>query len=48
MIAGGIAGGIVGRSINKNISEHTVDKLFIGLMAFIILLNGYNIYQFML
>ena len=48
MIAGGITGGIVGRSINKNISEHTVDKLFIGLMTFIILLNGYNIYQFMI
>ena len=48
MIAGGIAGGIVGRSINKNISERTVDKLFIGLMAFIIVLNGYNIYQFMM
>ena len=48
MIAGGITGGIVGRSINKNISEYTVDKLFIGLMTFIILLNGYNIYQFMI
>lgn len=46
MIAGGIAGGIVGRSINKNISEQTVDKLFVLLMAFIIILNGYNIYQF--
>ncbi|MBQ6853299.1 MAG: sulfite exporter TauE/SafE family protein [Peptococcaceae bacterium] len=48
MIAGGITGGIVGRSINKRISEQTVDKLFIALMAFIIVLNGYNIYQFML
>ncbi len=48
MIAGGITGGIVGRSINKHISEQTVDKLFIALMAFIIVLNGYNIYQFML
>ena len=47
MIAGGIAGGIVGRSINKNISEKAVDKLFIGLMACIILLNGYNVYHFM-
>ena len=48
MIAGGISGGIVGRSINKRISEQTVDKLFIALMAFIIVLNGYNIYQFMI
>ena len=48
MIAGGIAGGIVGRSINKNISEKTVDKLFIGLMACIIVLNGYNVYHFMM
>ncbi len=48
MIAGGIVGGMVGRKINKHISEHTVDKLFVGLMGFIILLNGYNIAQFML
>jgi len=48
MIAGGITGGIVGRSINKRIAEQTVDKLFIALMAFIIILNGYNIYQFMI
>lgn len=48
MIAGGITGGMAGRGINKNISEQTVDKLFIGLMAFIIVLNGYNIYQFMM
>lgn len=48
MIAGGIAGGIVGRSINKNISEKTVDKLFIALMAGIIVLNSYNVYHFML
>lgn len=48
MIAGGIVGGIVGKRINKHISDDTVDKLFIGLMAFIIVLNVYNIYQFML
>lgn len=48
MIIGGILGGMVGRSINKKISEQTVDKLFITLMAFIILLNGFNIYRFML
>lgn len=48
MITGGIAGGIVGKSINKHISDDTVDKLFIGLMIFIIVLNMYNIYQFML
>ena len=31
---------------NKKIDEKTVDKLFIGLMAAIILINVYNIYKF--
>lgn len=47
MIIGGIAGGICGRSINKKIDEKTVDKLFIGLMVVIILINIYNVYRFL-
>lgn len=47
MVAGGIAGGICGRAINKKIDEKTVDKLFIGLMVVMIVINIYNIYKFM-
>lgn len=47
MILCGILGGIFGRKINKKIKETTVDKLFIGLMIFIILINIYNIYYFL-
>ena len=47
MVSGGLAGGAVGRKVNKKIDEKTVDKLFIGLMAVIILINVYNIYKFM-
>lgn len=47
MVIGGIMGGICGRSLNKKIEEKTVDKLFIGLMVVIILINVYNIYKFM-
>lgn len=46
MVAGGILGGMAGRIINKKIVAETVNKLFIGLMVIIILLNIYNIYQF--
>lgn len=47
MVSGGLAGGAVGRKVNKKIDEKTVDKLFIGLMVVIILINVYNIYKFM-
>ena len=47
MVAGGIIGGMAGRSINRNISEKTVDKLFIGLMIIMIVMNGYNMVQFL-
>ncbi len=43
MIAGGILGGICGRAWNKRIREKTVERLFIGCMAVIILINLYNI-----
>ena len=46
MMIGGILGGISGRSINKKIDSNVVDKLFIFLMAVIIGINIYNIYQF--
>lgn len=47
MAAGGIAGGVCGRVINKKIEEKTVDKLFIGLMILMIVINIYNVYKFM-
>lgn len=43
MIISGILGGMAGRSINKRIDDKMVDKLFIGLMAVIILINIYNV-----
>ncbi len=46
MVLGGLLGGVAGRRINKKIREHTVDKLFIGLMAVIILICTYNAVQF--
>lgn len=47
MVAGGILGGVWGRTINKKIKEVTVNKLFIGLMIFMIVINIYNIFKFM-
>ena len=47
MVVAGIGGGMAGRSINKKIDSDTVDKLFIGLMIVLILINIYNIYRFM-
>ena len=42
MVAGGIGGGMVGRKLNKKLDNAAVDKLFIGLMAIIILISIYN------
>lgn len=47
MTIGGILGGMSGRIINKKIDSRVVDKLFILLMAVIIGINIYNIYQFL-
>ncbi len=47
MVAGGILGGAVGRQINKKISNTTVDKLFIFLMAVIIGISVRNAIAFM-
>lgn len=46
MVVCGILGGAFGRSVNKKIDDARVDKLFIGLMAVIILINIYNIAKF--
>ena len=45
MVVGGICGGICGRALNKKIEEKTVDRLFIGLMVLMILINIYNIFR---
>lgn len=42
----GIGGGILGRSVNGRIASKTVDKLFIGLMALIILICVINAIRF--
>lgn len=47
MTAGGITGGICGRAWNRRLKEPTVDRIFIGLMAVMILMNIYNIYKFL-
>ncbi|MCI9368074.1 MAG: sulfite exporter TauE/SafE family protein, partial [Oscillospiraceae bacterium] len=47
MVISGIGGGMAGRAINKKIDSDTVDKLFVGLMVALILINIYNIYRFM-
>lgn len=46
MMAFGIAGAIAGKSINKKIDENIVNKLFIGIMVLLILLNIYNFITF--
>ncbi len=48
MVVCGILGGVVGRKVNAKIDDRTVDKLFMGLMVLIILINAYNIYKFAL
>lgn len=47
MVVGGVTGGLVGSRINNKISEENVNKLFILIMIFIILLNIYNALGFM-
>ena len=46
MVICGILGGIVGRRINSRIDEKRVQKLFIGIMVVIILINIYNICKY--
>lgn len=47
MVGGGILGGMAGRAINRKIDGSVVNRLFIGLMAVIMLICLYNIYQFL-
>ena len=47
MVCGGICGGMVGRKINKKIDNTTVDKLFIGLMVVMIIINIFNVFKFL-
>ena len=46
MIIGGVLGGTVGSRINKKISDSGVDRLFVFLMAIIVLINIYNAAKF--
>ncbi len=46
MVAGGILGGALGTAVNRKIRNEQVDKLFIALMAVIICINIYNVFQF--
>ncbi len=46
MIAGGIGGGMAGRKLNKKLDNAAVDKLFMVLMAVIILICVYNFFRF--
>lgn len=46
MVCGGLLGGMAGRKVNKKLDEKAVDKLFVGLMVLMILINIYNIYKF--
>ena len=47
MAAGGICGGICGRGLNRRVEARTIDRLFLGLMGLIILINIYNIFRFL-
>ncbi len=46
MVAGGVGGGILGRGLNKRMDGRAVDRLFMGLMAVIILISVYNLWQY--
>ena len=46
MVIGGVLGGMSGRIINKKIDNAAVEKLFICLMAVIILISAYNGWQY--
>jgi len=47
MVFGGISGGMVGRKVNKRLDNKAVDKLFLGLMAVIILISIYNMVKYL-
>ena len=47
MVLGGVAGAMLGSKINKKFTAADVEKLFIGLMIIIILINIYNLIKFL-
>lgn len=47
MASGGIMGGVLGRKWNSRMKESTVERLFIGLMILLLLINVYNIFKFL-
>ncbi len=42
----GILGGLTGARLNRRLTDKTVDKLFMGLMAVIIIICVYNIFKY--
>lgn len=46
MMVSGIAGAMAGRSVSKKLGNSQVDKLFMALMALIILLSVFNVAKF--
>ena len=46
MMTGGVCGGITGRKLTKKMDNKAVDKLFIMLMVFIILISCYNAWNY--
>lgn len=47
MIVGAIGGVTIGRRINKHLSDKAVNNLYIALMVVIMLVNAFNIFQFL-
>lgn len=47
MVICGIWGGFMGRKTNRKINELTVNRLFIMIMGFIMLINVYNTYHYL-
>lgn len=47
MVLGGLLGSMSGRAINKKMDNAAVDKLFIGMMAVIILISCYNTLKYL-
>lgn len=47
MVVCGILGGVIGRKIYKKIDDSAINRLFIILMAVIMLINVYDIYHYL-
>lgn len=46
MVSGGIGGGIIGRILNRRIDSRAVERLFIALMAAIIVISLFNAWRY--